>query len=130
MNGLTQRIRLLKDDVFTFLKNEFDAGMLYDFVVLDPPAFVKSSAKLREGLRGYREINASAMRLIKPGGLLATSSCSYHVDRVTFLHTVHRAARDAGRSPRLLEVRSQGRDHPVLLDVPETEYLTCVFLKI
>jgi 23S rRNA (cytosine1962-C5)-methyltransferase len=130
MNGLSGRIRPVKDDVFTFLKNEFDAGMLYDFIVLDPPAFVKSSAKLREGLKGYREINGGALRLVKPGGLLATSSCSYHVDRGAFLDTLHRAARDAGRSPRVLEVRSQARDHPVLLEVPETEYLTCVFLKM
>jgi 23S rRNA (cytosine1962-C5)-methyltransferase len=130
MNGLTDRIRPVKDDVFTFLKNELDAGMLYDFIVLDPPAFVKSSVKLREGLRGYREVNTSAMRLLKPGGLLATSSCSYHVDRVTFLDMIHRAARDAGRTPRVLDVRSQARDHPILLDVPETEYLTCVFLKM
>lgn len=130
LNGLAGRLTPVRDDVFTFLKNELDTGTLYDFVVLDPPAFVKSSAKLREGLRGYRETNAGAMRLIRPGGFLATSSCSYHVDRVTFLDMLHSAAREAGRSPRVLEVRAQSRDHPVLLSVPETAYLTCVFLKM
>lgn len=129
-NGLEGRSRFVKEDVFAFLKREAEAGSLYDFVVLDPPAFVKSRLKLKEALRGYREINTLAMAVVREGGILATSSCSYHVEKELFLETLRTAARDAKRSPRLLEYRSQGRDHPVLLSVPETEYLKCAFLRL
>ena len=112
------------------MKKEAESGALYDFIVLDPPAFVKSRAKIKEALRAYREINAMAMRLVKNGGILATSSCSYHVEKTVFLDILHSAARDAGRSPRLLEYRSQGLDHPILLSVSETEYLKCAFLVL
>ena len=120
----------MKADVFDFLKKETSAGSRYDFIVLDPPAFVKSKTKIKEALRGYREINGLAMGLLKPGGLLATSSCSYHVDRETFLGMLRSAARDAGKQARLVEIRSQGFDHPVLLSMPETEYLKCAFLEV
>jgi len=128
LNALSDKCSFLKADVFNFLTREIDSGNSYDFVVLDPPAFVKSKAKLKEGLRGYREINAHAMKITRKGGLLATSSCSHHVDRTAFLEMLHLAAKDAGRDVRVLELRSQGRDHPVLLSMPETEYLKCAFL--
>jgi len=130
LNGLTAGCVFIKADVFNFLKREADSGGLYDFVVLDPPAFVKNKAKLKEGLRGYREINAMAMSIIKEGGLLATSSCSHHVGKAEFIEMLHLAAKDAHRNPRLLELRSQGLDHPVLLSMPETEYLKCAFLEL
>ncbi|MCL4457732.1 MAG: class I SAM-dependent rRNA methyltransferase [Nitrospirae bacterium] len=130
INNLEERCEFVKDDVFNFLKKEAESGALYDFIVLDPPAFVKSRAKIKEALRAYREINAMAMRLVKNGGILATSSCSYHVEKTVFLDILHSAARDAGRSPRLLEYRSQGLDHPILLSVSETEYLKCAFLVL
>ena len=130
MNALTGQGAFIKADVFNFLKREVASGNLYDFLVLDPPAFVKSKAKIKEGLRGYREINAMAMSIISKGGLIATSSCSHHVDKAVFLDMLQHAAKDAGRNVRVLELRSQGRDHPVLLSMPETEYLKCAFLAM
>ena len=130
LNRLEDRCDFVKDDVFKFMKKEMESGSLYDFIVLDPPAFVKSRLKVREALKGYREINAMAMRLIKKGGVLATSSCSYHVEKAMFLDMLRDSARDAGKNPRIIEFRSQGRDHPILLSVPETEYLKCGFLEL
>lgn len=130
LNRFEDRCDFLKDDVFNFLRKEAESGNVYDFIVLDPPAFVKSRAKVKEALKGYREINAMAMRLIKKGGTLATSSCSYHIEKAMFLDMLRDSARDAGRNPRLMEYRSQGRDHPILLSVPETEYLKCAFLEL
>ncbi|MFO0752781.1 MAG: class I SAM-dependent rRNA methyltransferase [Thermodesulfovibrionales bacterium] len=129
LNGLEDRCSFHKEDVFVFLKRQAEEGALYDFIVLDPPAFVKKRGKVREALRGYREINARALRLLKRGGILATSSCSYHLEKAAFLEMLHNAARDAGKNPRLLEYRSQGKDHPVLLAVPETEYLKCAVIE-
>jgi 23S rRNA (cytosine1962-C5)-methyltransferase len=100
----------------------------YDCIILDPPAFVKSRSKVREGLEGYWEINRRAMRLLKPGGYLITCSCSYHIDPDTFRTTLTRAARAARRTVALLEMRSQGRDHPVLLPLHESGYLKCAVL--
>ncbi|HKN18284.1 MAG TPA: class I SAM-dependent rRNA methyltransferase [Dissulfurispiraceae bacterium] len=130
MNALAGKCAFVKADVFNFLKREVASGNKYDFIVLDPPAFVKSKGKLKEGLRGYREINAMAMSVVSQKGLLATSSCSHHVDKTAFLDMLQHAAKDAGRNVRVLELRSQGRDHPVLLSMPETEYLKCAFLVL
>jgi 23S rRNA (cytosine1962-C5)-methyltransferase len=91
---------------------------------------VKSRTRVKEALRAYREINAGAIRLLRKGGLLATSSCSYHIDKESFLEMLRSAARDAGREVRLREMRSQAKDHPVLLSMPETEYLKCAFLEV
>ena len=130
LNDLEERCEYVKEDVFSFLKKQSDSGAKYDFVVLDPPAFVKSGQRINEGLRGYREINALAMSLLVKGGILATSSCSYHVEKNAFLDMLRDASRDAKRKVRLLECRSQAKDHPVLLSVPETEYLKCAFLEL
>ncbi len=130
INNLSDRCTFKKADVFEFLREEVAQGSRYDFVVLDPPAFVKSRTKVKEALRGYREINANAMRLLKKGGLLATSSCSYHIDKEMFIGMLRAAAKDAGRKVRLIEMRSQAKDHPVLLSMPETEYLKCAFLEV
>lgn len=130
LNELTERCSFIKAAIFDFIKEGVARKKFYDYIVLDPPAFVKSKTKIKEGLRAYRDINASAMRLLKPGGLLATSSCSYHVDRNAFIEMLRDAARDAGRSSRIVEMRSQAKDHPVSLAVPETEYLKCVILEV
>lgn len=130
LNNLEERCGFIKKDVFSYLNEESKAGSCCDFIVLDPPAFVKSRAKIREAVRGYREINAAAMRLIRKGGILATSSCSHHIDRSLFLEILRDSARDAGRNARLIEYRYQAKDHPVLLSVPETEYLKCAFLEV
>jgi 23S rRNA (cytosine1962-C5)-methyltransferase len=127
-NGLEQVCHFTTADVFDFLKEVDTRHERFDCIVLDPPAFVKSRSKVREGLQGYWEINRRAMRLVKPGGYLITCSCSYHVDPDTFRTTLSRAARAARRSAMLLEMRSQARDHPVLLPLSESAYLKCAVL--
>jgi len=131
MNSLQDRAGFQQADVFSYLESEVRNGeRLLDFIVLDPPAFVKSSAKLREAVRAYRHLNSLCMRLLKPGGILATSSCSYHLGREMFLNMLLASEIDAGRNVRLLALRSQGPDHPILLSMPETEYLKCAFLIV
>jgi 23S rRNA (cytosine1962-C5)-methyltransferase len=127
-NGLEQVCQFMASDVFDFLKEADTRHERFDCIVLDPPAFVKSRSKVREGLEGYWEINRRAMRLVKPGGYLITCSCSYHVDPDTFRTTLSRAARAARRTVVLLEMRSQARDHPVLLPLSESAYLKCAVL--
>jgi 23S rRNA (cytosine1962-C5)-methyltransferase len=131
LNGLRDRASFVKEDVFSFLKNAIAEGEgRYDFIVLDPPAFVKSSAKVKEAVKAYRRLNELCMRLLRPAGLLATSSCSYHLGREMFIEMLRAAGKEAGRSLRMLALRSQGPDHPVLLSMPETEYLKCAFLVV
>jgi 23S rRNA (cytosine1962-C5)-methyltransferase len=131
LNSLQGRVDFLQEEVFSFLRKEAAGeGEKYDCIVLDPPAFVKSSAKLKEAVRAYRELNGYCMKLVRRGGILASSSCSYHLDRETFLNMLRASARDAGRRIRLLSLRSQDADHPVLLAMPETEYLKCAFLLV
>jgi 23S rRNA (cytosine1962-C5)-methyltransferase len=127
-NGLEPICQFMAADVFDFLKEADTQRQRFDGIVLDPPAFVKSRSKVREGLQGYWEINRRAMRLIRPGGYLITCSCSYHVDADTFRATLGRAARAARRTAVLLEMRSQARDHPVLLPLSEAAYLKCAVL--
>lgn len=130
INNLSDRCLFEKADVFEFLKKGVLGRDQYDFIVLDPPAFARNKSQLKNAIRGYREINSNAMRMLKKGGLLATSSCSFHIGREIFLDMLRLAAKDAGRQARLIEMRSQSKDHPVLLSVPETEYLKCAFLEI
>lgn len=101
----------------------------YDAVVLDPPAFAKNRKALPAALRGYKEINLRAIRLLAPGGVLVTCSCSYHLSREMLVDVVADAARDAGRALELVEIRTQAPDHPILLSAPETEYLKCLVLR-
>jgi 23S rRNA (cytosine1962-C5)-methyltransferase len=131
INGLGDRTQFIVSDVFGFLRGCLpERERAYDFIVLDPPAFVKSASRLKEAVKAYRELNAICMRLVKRGGLLVTSSCSYHLGREMFLDMLRSAGRDAGRGLRLLELRAQDRDHPVLLAMAETEYLKCAFLLV
>ena len=129
-NNIGHNFSLVKADVFSFLNEKIRDGSQYDFIVLDPPAFVKSRLKVKEGLKGYREINTLAMQLLKEGGFLATSSCSYHIEKQAFIDMLRDSARDAHRQFKLTEFRTQGKDHPILLSVPETEYLKCAFLTM
>jgi 23S rRNA (cytosine1962-C5)-methyltransferase len=101
----------------------------YDTIVLDPPAFAKNKAALPKAIAGYKDINLRALRLLVPGGILVTCSCSYHVSDATFADIVHAAAVDAGCPVSLVEQRTQARDHPVLLGVPETKYLKCLVVR-
>jgi len=98
----------------------------YDTIVLDPPAFAKSKRDLDAALRGYKELNLRALKMLRPGGILVTCSCSYHVSQSNFLEMLASSALDAHRTLRLLEIRGQAKDHPILLNVPETAYLKCV----
>jgi 23S rRNA (cytosine1962-C5)-methyltransferase len=98
-------------------------------VVLDPPAFAKTRSALEGAARGYKEINVRALRLLEPGGVLVTCSCSHHLSEAAFLEIVAEASLDAGRPLRVLERRTQAQDHPILLTVPETHYLKCLILQ-
>jgi len=130
-NGL-ERIQFQQADAFEFLaaKGSNNAARGYGMVVLDPPAFAKSRRSLEDAARGYKEINLRALKLLEPGGVLVTCSCSHHVSEAMFLETVAAAALDAGRTLRVLERRTQAADHPILLTVPETLYLKCVILQV
>lgn len=130
LNDVSDRCSFVKADAFDFLKALNLERKKYDFIVLDPPAFVKSKAKLNEAVRAYREVNAASMSLLKDAGLLATSSCSYHLEKAMFMEMLRAAAKDAGKKARVVEMRSQAKDHPISLSVPETEYLKCAILEV
>ena len=114
------RIEAREANAFDELRRLEREGERFDTVVLDPPAFAKNKASVPKALSGYRDINLRALRLLKPGGTLVTCSCSYNVDEATFGQVVHEAATDALVHVNVVEKRMQGRDHPVLLGVPET----------
>jgi 23S rRNA (cytosine1962-C5)-methyltransferase len=121
-----REIEWIEANAFDLLKDYAASNQQYDTVVLDPPAFAKTKRDLDSALRGYKELNLRALKMLRPGGVLVTCSCSYHVSQSAFLEMLASAAVDAHRTLRLLEVRGQGKDHPVLLNVPETAYLKCV----
>lgn len=127
-NGLSN-IEWREADAFEALRAMERAREEFDIIALDPPAFAKSRAAVPKALRGYREINLRAMRLLAPGGTLVTASCSFHVDRHAFLQMLVMAAGDAGRRMVLQQLLGQGVDHPELLTVPETGYLKGAVLK-
>ncbi len=132
-NGLSDRIDYVKADVFDYLRALSEAGRKgcpYDFIILDPPAFTKSRDTLRNAIKGYREINAAAMKLLPRGGYLATCSCSHFMTDTLFKQMLHNAAEDAGVSLRQIEARRQGPDHPILWNVPETDYLSFYIFQI
>ena len=130
MNGAGDRCRFICANVFDELRRLVSAGTRFDLAILDPPAFVKTRGALAAGLGGYKEINLRALKLLRPGGWLVTCSCSYHVDEAHLRETVFQAARDAGRGVRVVESRSQARDHPVHPAMPETRYLKCLVLWV
>jgi 23S rRNA (cytosine1962-C5)-methyltransferase len=127
-NGLPQ-VQAREANAFDELHRLERAGERFDTIVLDPPAFAKNKASVERALSGYRDINLRALRLLTPGGTLVTCSCSYNVDEATFAQVVHEAATDASAHVNVVEKRMQGRDHPVLLGVPETYYLKCFILR-
>lgn len=123
-------IEWMEANAFDLLKDYATAGKQYDTIVLDPPAFAKSKKDAGSALRGYKEINLRALKMLRPGGVLVTCSCSHHVSETDFLDMLRDAASDARRVVRVLEKRGQAKDHPVLLGVPETAYLKCVILQV
>jgi 23S rRNA (cytosine1962-C5)-methyltransferase len=124
LNG--QNIEWIEANAFDLLKDYSASGNRYDMIVLDPPAFAKTKRDLDAALRGYKELNLRALKMLRPGGVLVTCSCSYHVSQADFIEVLADAARDAHRTLRLAEIRGQAKDHPILLNVPETAYLKCV----
>ena len=128
-SGITN-VEFQETDVFELLARYTAAGRKFGTVVLDPPAFAKSRAGVEGAARGYKEINLRALRLLDPGGVLVTCSCSHHLSEAAFLEIVACASLDAGRTLRVLERRTQAADHPILLTVPETHYLKCLILEV
>lgn len=127
-NSMGERCRFVEDEAFHFLKT-LERGS-YDTIVLDPPAFAKNKSALPEAQKGYMDLNRRALLALKPGGMLVSCSCSYHVSNDMFREVILQAAQASGRQLRLLEARSQALDHPVLLSMPETRYLKCFFLEV
>ena len=117
-------------NVFDALREMESGGERFDTVILDPPAFAKNRATVRSAARGYKEINLRALKLLNPGGVLVTCSCSYHMSEDLFLEIIADAALDARRRVQIIEKRGQSSDHPVLLGVPETHYLKCVIARV
>lgn len=128
LNGLTN-IRWQEGDAFEVLRALERARARFDTVVVDPPAFAKARSTVPQALRGYREINLRAMRLLAPGGALVTASCSFHVRRAQFEEAIAAAARDSGRTLTLVEQLGQGIDHPEVVTIPETGYLKGMVLR-
>jgi 23S rRNA (cytosine1962-C5)-methyltransferase len=128
LNGLAN-VRAVSRNVFDLLRELVDAGEHFDTVILDPPAFAKSKDAAEKARRGYKEINLRALKLLSPGGCLITCSCSYHVHEAELEEILASAAADADATVTLVEKRRQGRDHPIVLGVPETYYLKCFVLR-
>jgi 23S rRNA (cytosine1962-C5)-methyltransferase len=127
-NGIAN-VAFREADVFELLGGYDPARRRFDTIVLDPPAFAKSRSAIEAALRGYYEINLRALRLLASGGVLVSCSCSHHVPEAALLETIARAALEAGRTVRVVERRTQARDHPILLTVPETHYLKCLVIE-
>jgi 23S rRNA (cytosine1962-C5)-methyltransferase len=125
-----RNITFVEADAFEDLRQRERAGERFETIVVDPPAFAKNRASLPAALRGYHEINLRALRLLSPGGLLFTASCSYHVTKARFLEMLADAAADSGRHVTLRELCVQPADHPELLAVPETGYLKGAILEV
>jgi 23S rRNA (cytosine1962-C5)-methyltransferase len=128
-NGIAN-IDFKEADIFQLLSNYASARRHFSMVVLDPPAFAKSRRNLESATTGYKEINLRALRLLPPGGILVTCSCSHHLAESALLDLVAQASLDANRTLRILERRTQSQDHPILLTVPETLYLKCLILEV
>jgi 23S rRNA (cytosine1962-C5)-methyltransferase len=120
----------IEADAFEILRDWSQAGEKFDAIVLDPPAFAKTKRAIEGALRGYKELNLRALKMLRPGGLLVTCSCSHHVAWADLESAVAAATADASRRVRLLERRGAAPDHPVILNLPETEYLKCLVLEV
>ncbi|MFI3168941.1 MAG: class I SAM-dependent rRNA methyltransferase [Faecalibacterium sp.] len=129
LNGFTN-IDFLCEDTFALLPRLEKEGNPYDFIILDPPAFTKARKTADNAMRGYKEINYRAMKLLPRGGYLATASCSHFASEAMFLKMLHSAAKDANRNLRQIEVRQQSADHPILWGVPETNYLKFFLFQV
>jgi len=127
---LTAQVDWVEADAFQILRDWSDSGEVFDAIVLDPPAFAKSQRAVESALRGYKELNLRAMKMLSPGGMLVTCSCSHHVGLEEFAAAVRSTAEDAGRRVQLLEARAAAPDHPSILTLPETSYLKCLICRV
>jgi 23S rRNA (cytosine1962-C5)-methyltransferase len=127
---LKAQVDWVEANAFDLLRDWSDSGTQYDTIVLDPPAFAKSKRAVEGALRGYKELNLRALKMLRPGGTLVTCSCSHHVSQADFTAVVAAAAGDVGRRVRLIERRGAAADHPVILTIPETEYLKCLICMV
>ena len=129
LNAITN-VEFREANCFDFLKASDQAAERFDTIVLDPPPFARHKSNLDSALRGYKELNLRALKMLNPGGYLITCSCSYHVTEAHLLDAIASAALDAHRTVAVVERRFQSRDHPILLTVPETLYLKCLILRV
>ena len=127
---LKAAVEWMEADAFELLREYDSTGERFDTIVLDPPAFAKSKRAMEGALRGYKEMNLRALRMLKPGGVLVTCSCSHHVSLAEFTAVIAAAASDAGRRVRLIETRGAALDHPEVLTLPETAYLKCLIARV
>jgi len=123
-------IRFRQADVLEYLPAQVAAHRTFDMVIVDPPAFTKARGAVEGATRGYKEINLRALRLLRAGGILMSCSCSQHMSEARLLEIILAAALDSGKRLRVLERRTQARDHPILLAMPETLYLKCIILQV
>jgi len=123
-------VEWIEANAFDLLRDWSDAKEEFDIIVLDPPAFAKSKRAMEGALRGYKEMNLRALKMLRPGGTLVTCSCSHHVPLGEFQAVVAAATGDAGRRVRLLETRGAAFDHPAILTIPETQYLKCLICRV
>jgi 23S rRNA (cytosine1962-C5)-methyltransferase len=120
----------IEANAFDLLRDYSDSGKKYDTIILDPPAFAKSRQNRAAAMKGYKELNLRALKMLRPGGVLVTCSCSYHVSAADLLEVLASATRDLHRTVRILENRGQAKDHPSVLGIPETAYLKCAILSV
>ncbi|MGA8538684.1 MAG: class I SAM-dependent rRNA methyltransferase [Terriglobales bacterium] len=125
-----RELEWIEANAFDLLRDYAAANRRYDTIVLDPPAFAKTKRDLEKALGGYKELNLRAMKMLRPGGILVTCSCSFHVSAAEFVGVLADAARDVHRSFRVIDKRRAAKDHPTLLNVPETSYLKCLILSV
>ena len=130
LNGLGEKVKFICEDVFELLPELEEKGEKFDVVILDPPAFTKSRSSVKNAVKGYREINLRAMRLVKDGGFLATCSCSHFMDYELFTKTIHQAAQNVHKRIRQVEYRTQAPDHPILWSAEESYYLKFYVFQI
>jgi 23S rRNA (cytosine1962-C5)-methyltransferase len=128
LNG--REVEWVEANAFDLLRDYAAANRRYDTIILDPPAFAKTKRDLDKAMRGYKELNLRAMKMLRPGGILVTCSCSFHVSGADFVKVVADSAQDAHKSLRIVENRAAAKDHPILLNVPETSYLKCMILSV
>ncbi len=129
LNQISENYSFIKGDALKLLKEMEKKGERFDLIILDPPAFIKDRNKLKEGMRGYKEINLRAMKMLNNGGFLLTCSCSHLLSKENFLKVLEESAFDSGKILKILDFRSQPKDHPYLLCLPESNYLKCALFQ-